>query len=414
MGMNTFERPVRAPFAWAERLTTVGVTGTNGKTSTTHMIGAVFGQEGPALTVGTVGYFFGGAPLDVPRTAQGFLASQWHLHQAGGRRSAVECTSQALAQGYARTWRFDVGVFTNLSEDHIESHGSWEHYLAAKAQLFVHLGPGRTAVLNAADPASDLLEAAIPADVIRRWYAAPWRGTCARPVDLAAAAIEIDPGGTRIRLQPGALADALAGELEITMVGAVFAENALAAALGAFAAGVGPESIRTGLRACPPVPGRFEIVARDPCVVVDFAHTPDALARTLETARRLARRHVLLVLGAGGQRSAQKREPMGEVAGARADRVWLTNDNPRNEDPHRIAAMLEAGLRRAGHASWTMALDRGMALKAALQAAGPGDVVVVAGKGHEQTQDLGTEVVPWSDAEVLRDLLGTRADQDAL
>src|SRR5690606_13946390 len=237
-------RPVPAPYAWADALTTDGVTGTNGKTSTTHMIGAALAQEGAALTVGTVGYFLDGAPLDAPRTAQGFIASQRRLYEAGGRRSAVECTSQALAQGYARRWRFDVGVFTNLSDDHVESHGSWEHYLAAKAQLFVHLGPGRTAVLNAADPASDLLDAAIPPDVVRRWYAAPSRGPWTRTVDLALQGLELDLAGTHLRLQPSPVAEAFAGELEIAMIGAVFAENALAAALAALAAGVAPEAIR--------------------------------------------------------------------------------------------------------------------------------------------------------------------------
>src|SRR5690606_11205714 len=280
-------RPVPAPYAWADALTTDGVTGTNGKTSTTHMIGAALAQEGAALTVGTVGYFLDGAPLDAPRTAQGFIASQRRLYEAGGRRSAVECTSQALAEGYARRWRFDVGVFTNLSEDHLESHGSWEHYLASKAQLFVHLGPGRVAVLNAADPASLALDAAIPEDVQRRWYAAPLRGPALRPADLAFDRAEFDAHGTRITLQKGPMADALGGHLEIAFIGPHFAENALAAALAARAVGAEPPHVAAGLRRCTPVPGRFEVVSRSPLAVVDFAHTPDALARTLDCARGL-------------------------------------------------------------------------------------------------------------------------------
>src|SRR5690606_2224857 len=280
-------RPVAPPYACAEGLTTVGITGTNGTTSTTHLTAAAMGHHAPTLAVGTVGYFLGQERLDEPHTAQGFIASLYRLHTVGGRYAAVECTSQALAEGYARRWRFDVGVFTNLSEDHLESHGSWEHYLASKAQLFVHLGPGRVAVLNAADPASLALDAAIPEDVQRRWYAAPLRGPALRPADLAFDRAEFDAHGTRITLQKGPMADALGGHLEIAFIGPHFAENALAAALAARAVGAEPPHVAAGLRRCTPVPGRFEVVSRSPLAVVDFAHTPDALARTLDCARGL-------------------------------------------------------------------------------------------------------------------------------
>lgn len=405
-------RPVPVPYAWAEGLTTVGVTGTNGKTSTTHLVAAALCDDVPALAVGTVGYFLGDTQLDEPRTGAGFISSLARLHREGGRFAAVECTSQALAQGYARRWRFDVGVFTNLSDDHVESHGSWEHYLAAKAQLFVHLGPGRTAVLNAADPASLALDAAMPQDVVRRYYAAPSRGPALRPPDLAAAEVCLDPSGTQVRLAAGVFADALGGEFEIRLVGSVFAENALAAALAAWAAGASPAKIRAGLRRCAPVPGRFEVLGRDPLVVVDYAHTPDALERTLAAARHLVPGRVLLVMGAGGERSHQKREPMGEAAGRGADVVWIANDNPRHEDPRAIADAVSVGVRRGG-ARYQVVLDRGEALAAALEEARSGDIVIAAGKGHEQTQQVGADLREWSDQEVLSRLLAGRSPDHA-
>jgi len=404
----SFPRPVPPAFAWADRLTTVGVTGTNGKTSTTHMLAAIFQRaHAPSLAVGTVGMFLGEVPLEGPRTATRFATAMESLHDAGGRYAAVECTSEGLLRGYARRWRFDHAVFTNLSDDHLEQHGSWEAYLAAKAQLFVHLGPGRTAVLNAADPAALALDAAIPPDVLRRWYAVPQRGAAARPPDLALAGVDLDVRGTSLQLVPSALAEALGGSLRIRLVGHVFAENALAAALGAHAAGIDPPTIAAGLGACTVVPGRFEVVSEDPLVVVDYAHTPDALGRTLASARALARRHVLLVMGAGGNRSQGKRPAMGEVAGMGADRVWVTNDNPRREDPTAITTMITRGLERCTDVAWVVEQDRGRAIEAALAELRPGDVLVVAGKGHETTQEVGDAVLPWSDQAVVRRLLAS-------
>ena len=172
------QRPTPPPFSWAGDFLTVGTTGTNGKTSTTMLLQhALRGDGSSAIAITTLGYFLDDVlQTDVPRSLAGFHQVFARAHAAGCRRAAVECTSRALADGYAKRWRFDVGVFTNLSPDHLSTHGTWEHYLAAKAQLFVHLGPGRTAVLNAADEHALLLDRAIPADVQRLWYRVPSRG----------------------------------------------------------------------------------------------------------------------------------------------------------------------------------------------------------------------------------------------
>ncbi len=386
---------------------TFGVTGTNGKTSTVHLLASVMGAGGePVLAVSTVGVFLDGRPLEVPDTARGFLDAAQRLHEAGGRQLVVECTSKSLAGGYAQRWRFDMGVFTNLSPDHLATHGSFEHYLASKAQLFTHLGPGCTAVLNAADAPSLLLDRVTPPDVVRRWYGSPTRGPLQHEAGLEATAVRVDAGGTVVTLRDSPDAEALGGELRVRMVGEVYAENAMAAALAGLAAGVPGEQIVAGLAACPSVPGRFEVFGRDPVVVVDYAHSPDALARTCDTARRLGSGSLIVVFGAGGERSADTRGPMGEAVGARADVAIVTDDNPRGEDPRQIADMLTEGLRAGGRAQVEVRHDRREAIEHALDRAGPEDVVVVAGKGHETGQEIAGEVMPFSDREELTRLLG--------
>jgi UDP-N-acetylmuramoyl-L-alanyl-D-glutamate--2,6-diaminopimelate ligase len=407
--MTSVERPTRPPFAWADAFLTVGVTGTNGKTSTTRLCAAAMRAQGHSvLTETTLGYALDDQDLEVTRTEQGFLNALHLASKRGCRHAAIEVTSQALAKGFAKKWRFDFGVFTNLTRDHLESHRSWEHYLASKAQLFVHLGPGRTAVLNAADEAALLIDRATPEDVRRVWYAAPARGPLLRPADLAAREVELSAAGTQLTLEPSPLADALGGRLSTQMVGDVFAENALAAAAAALAAGFEAPSVAAGIARCPVVPGRFEIVHRQPIVAVDFAHTPDALARTCDTARRLAGRagRVIVVFGAGGKYDPGKREPMGRAVGERADFAVITTDNPRKDDPEQIAQAVAAGCRRGGRAYVELESDRRRAIERGFSRARASDVVVIAGKGHERGQIIGADTLPFSDHDVVRELLG--------
>lgn len=398
-----------AAAAWAEPLFTVGVTGTNGKTSTVHLIAAIVGAAGERVfSRSTVEDRLDGEVLPRDETRAARMALIQRAAEQGCRRLVLEVTSRALARGLARTWRFDLGVFTNLSPDHLDTHGSWEGYLAAKAQLFVHLGPGRHAVLDAGDPHVPLLERAIPPDVRISRYAAAWR-PASGAVDLLARAVELDPSGTSIVLEPAAVADELGpAPLRTRLIGKPFAQNALAAALAAHRAGFSGAAIRRGLETCPMVSGRFEVVSRDPLVVVDYAHTPDALTATLGTARDLARGRVIVVFGAGGSRMTEKRGPMGEVVGRLADLAVITSDNPRREAPEAIAAAVLAGCRR-GTAKAEVVLDRAEAIARALDHAGAGDVVLVAGKGHETRQQLADRHVPFSDAQVVRALLAGRS-----
>jgi UDP-N-acetylmuramoyl-L-alanyl-D-glutamate--2,6-diaminopimelate ligase len=406
--LSSVPRPTPPPYPWADPYFTIGVTGTNGKTSTTMLVAAALRAAGHKVMVETtIGYDLDGVPLIVPRTHGGFLAALARSAEDGCRHAAIEVTSEALSAGYAKRWRFDLGVFTNLSRDHLEHHESFEHYLASKAQLFVHLGAGRTAVLNACDEMSTLLDRAIPADVQRRWYGVPSRGPSFHEADLSAIDVRLGLDGTRVELAPSSLSEQLGGSLETRLIGEVFAENALAAATAAVAAGVEPATVRRGIAESPGPLGRFEVVHRSPVVVIDYAHTPDALARTCDTARKLAQTaKVIVVFGAGGRFDPGKRAPMGRAVGSRADVAIVTTDNPREEDPVEIARTVAAGCRKGGRAYVHLEPNRRRAIEDALNRARPNDLIVIAGKGHEREQLVGNQVIAMSDAEMVREIVG--------
>jgi UDP-N-acetylmuramoyl-L-alanyl-D-glutamate--2,6-diaminopimelate ligase len=279
-----------------------------------------------------------------------------------------------------------------------------EEYLAAKAQLFVHARSA--AVLHASDSSSALLAEVTPADTLRLGYAArAIDPDCTElPMTLRAESVEVSRDGTRLVLAPSPLADRLGGELRLRVVGAVHAENALAAAVAADAAGYDAKAIVAGLSSFTGVAGRFQIVGRSPLVAVDYAHTPDALERTLSLARSLGDGRVIVVFGCGGDRDRGKRPQMGEVAAREADVVVLTTDNPRHEAPETIADEVAAGIGE-GAARILRIPDRAAAIRAAIELAAASDIVVVAGKGHEAVQIVGDREVPFDDAIIARTAL---------
>ena len=391
----------------------MGITGTNGKTSTTRWTAACLARVArPVAQTTTLGSYLDDAPFEASRDGAGFLATMRAAVERGGRFAAIELTSEALARGFARAWPCTVGVFTNLTHDHLDAHGSPEHYLASKAQLFVALPAGGTAVLNACDDASALLAEVLPDGVRVVRYAVPSRGPVQGEPELVATEILASWEGTRIALAAhGALAGA-PRELRIRAIGDVYAENALAALAGAVAAGVPAREAAQALAEAPVPRGRFEVIAHGdgPRVVVDYAHTPDALARTLATARRLCEGSLVVVFGAGGDRDRDKRAPMGAAASV-ADRVVLTSDNPRGEDPATIAAAIRESVE--ARVDVTVQLDRREAIRAAIGAAGSRDVVVVAGKGHETDQAVAGRTLPFDDAEEAREALALRGRSGA-
>jgi UDP-N-acetylmuramoyl-L-alanyl-D-glutamate--2,6-diaminopimelate ligase len=400
-----------ARFAAAHpRLRTVAVTGTNGKTTTTTMVEAIVAAAGePAARLTTLGAWVAGAQVPCPDPVREFLGTVERAVELGVRTLALETTSKALAAGLGRRWPPTVAVFTNLTRDHLDMHGSVEAYLAAKAQLFMALPADGVAVLNADDPASSLLAEVIPTGVTRRWYAV--LGVTGGAPDLAAASVTCAVGRTHLLLRPSPLADALGGELVLGVTGAVHAQNALAAALATAALGYPPAAIRAGLAAFRGVRGRFEVVATRPLVVVDYAHTPDGLLGTLTTARAItpAGGRLLCVFGCGGLRDRGKRPQMGKIADDLADLVVLTTDNPRHEAPAAIAAEIQAGASPTRErARWHVELDRAAAIAWAVAEAGADDVVIIAGKGHETVQEVAGRELPFDDAAVARAALAAQ------
>ena len=370
--------PVAASF-WGHpsaQMTVVGVTGTSGKTTTTHLLGAIAGRAGrPAEVIGTLT-----GPRTTPEATE-LQAALAHALADGRTTVAMEVSSHALALGRVRGTRFAVAVFTNLSHDHLDFHRDLEDYFAAKAQLFQPSLSAR-AVVNLDDPYGARLaaDAAIPTE----GYA-------------LADATDLDVGADRCRFGWRGVV------VELPFGGRFNVSNALAAATTAAALGMAPEDIAAGLAAAPAVPGRFEpVVEGQPfAVLVDYAHKPGALESALGAAREAAAGgRVLLVFGAGGDRDASKRHEMGEVAARLADRVLLTSDNPRGEDPLAIIDAVRSGIARTE--GLTIEPDRATAIAKAIGEAAPGDVVVIAGKGHESVQLVGDRSLPFDDRAVAR------------
>ncbi len=380
-------------------LVMAGVTGTNGKTTVTHLLGSVLRTAGHATSV--VGTLTGVRTTPEATELQRLLAEVRDAPRAAGERVpavAMEVSSHALAQARVDAVHFDVAVFTNLSHEHLDYHQTMDGYFSAKAALFT---PERAVrgVVNAEDSWGRrlLADARIPLVAVRR---------------DAASAVELAAGRSSFTWR--------AQRVELAMTGAVNVENALLAAEAAVVLGVEPAVVAAGLSAAGAVPGRLEVVATPdggaPCtVMVDYAHTPAGLEVALGEARRLAGAggRVLVVFGCGGERDRTKRPLMGEAATRLADVAVLTSDNPRREDPEAIAAEVLAGAvpsadqaRAAGRL--LLEPDRRRAIVQAVGLAGDGDVVVVAGKGHETTQEVGGVLLPFDDRAVVAEVLGVR------
>jgi UDP-N-acetylmuramoyl-L-alanyl-D-glutamate--2,6-diaminopimelate ligase len=391
--MGDGRRGFPAPPAWAHELVSIGVTGTDGKTTTTTLAAAALRALGtPVIRVTTIGIYLDDERLDVSDDYDGFLQAMRIAYDAGARAAAVELTSEALAAGFARAWPWRVGVLTSFSRDHLDSHGTTEHYLASKAQLFMALPCCGTAVLPADEPCSDLIAELVPPCArIRRFSS---RGGDA---DVTLSKLDIRLDGTRFELA-GRIAST-PRKVWIPAIGAPFAEDALAALAAVCALGVHPARAIAQMALAAPPPGRFELVAKNPLVVVDFAHTPHALTRTIATARALCSGRLTLVFGAGGDRDRGKRALMGAAACA-ADAVILTSDNPRSEDPRRIVDQIRSGMR--AHPDLEIEIDRERAIQRAIARSDPGDMVLITGRGHEREQIVGDQLRPLSDVDAAR------------
>jgi UDP-N-acetylmuramoyl-L-alanyl-D-glutamate--2,6-diaminopimelate ligase len=393
-------------------LTVVGVTGTNGKTTTSYLVEALLAALGLETgVIGTIQYVVRGVAREASQTTpdavelQGLLAE---MVAAGVGGVAMEVSSHALDQRRVDGTAFDVAIFTNLTQDHLDFHGTMEAYAAAKARLFFELLPesrkdgGKprvSAVLNADDAVGAAWAAALAAELPGRVLTFGLdAGHAVRP-----RAYETSPAGITLDAEtpigPVAFSSPLSGEYNLmNLLGAVGAGVAL---------GLPREAIARALAGVPSVPGRFERVeaGQDFLVVVDYAHTPDALRRVLETARRLTRGRLGVVFGAGGDRDRKKRPIMGRIAAELGDRIWLTSDNPRSEDPDAIIEEIARGVVPPAREGYTKHPNRREAIREALHWGRAGDTIVIAGKGHETYQIIAGQVLPFDDRAVARQVL---------
>ena len=380
----------------ARQLRLVGVTGTNGKTTTVGMLRHLLdAPDARSASIGTLGILIGsqGTVLDGggglttpgPVELQRVLRA---LHDQGVRTVAMETSSHALHQQRVEGLRFHAGVFTNFTRDHLDYHVTMDAYLAAKAILVGALADQGAAVINADDPA---------------WMALPAAPRIVRfgsehAADVRAMGVRFSPRGSEWTLD-------VRGErhpVTLPLIGDFNIANALAAAAAAWVLGISAAQIAARLSSMPQVPGRLEILHERPTVLRDYAHTPDALARALAAVRPFTAGALTVVFGCGGDRDRGKRPEMGRIAEAGADRAIVTSDNPRTEDPERILDDIETGMTHGRHERIE---DRHAAIARAIAGAGAGDVILLAGKGHETYQIRGTVKHPFDERAIVREII---------
>lgn len=366
----------------------IGITGTNGKTTVAAMLAAVL--KAADRRVRTLGTLAGSLTTPDALSLQAELAAA----AAAGEAVVMEVSSHGLLQQRVEAVSFRVCVFSNLSQDHLDYHSTMEDYFRAKQSLFT---PDRTgcAVVNTDTVYGRRLAEEMDGGISLR--------TCSRS---DAEAVECSMSRTRFVWE--------GREMSLKLLGDLAVENAVTAATAARELGVSLEDIAAGLAAVQQVPGRFEVVRSEPAaVIVDFAHTPEALALTLQSCADLAPDgEIILAFGCGGDRDKAKRPLMGEAASRLASRIILTSDNPRSEPPGEIAEQIAAGITDTPFAT---EMDRRSAIRLALEEAKPGDIVLIAGKGHEQTQQIGAQVLPFDDRSVAceesRSLWGAKKEE---
>jgi UDP-N-acetylmuramoyl-L-alanyl-D-glutamate--2,6-diaminopimelate ligase len=390
----------------------IGITGTNGKTTTAHLVQAVIDAAGGrAGIVGTLGYRFEDLDLPAPHTspeADELARIAATMRAKGATHLVMEVSSIALAARRADAVRFRVAAFTNLTQDHLDYHATMEAYAAAKARLFFDLAPGGAAI-NVDDAFGRDLAARLASRVPLCRFSARV-GTSSDLAEIAPVALAQGKGGIEIdaRTPSGVVS------IRAPLYGAHNVENLLTALAIASLLDLDLHVAARALSAPIAVPGRLERcddpAVDDIVVLVDYAHTPDALGRVLTSVRKMGEGRLLCVFGCGGDRDPKKRPLMGEAVGKLADVAIVTNDNPRSEDPQAIADAILPGL-RGGRADVTVELDRRAAIERAIRVAAPGDRVVIAGKGHEPYQIIGTVTAPFDDRDEARRVLATRRNR---
>jgi UDP-N-acetylmuramoyl-L-alanyl-D-glutamate--2,6-diaminopimelate ligase len=388
---------------WPARdLQLVAVTGTNGKTTTVNILRHLLDHpKARSASIGTLGVLVGsegaahpgGSGLTTPGPIE-LQALFKELRAAGVARVAMEVSSHALHQHRVDGLEFDVAVFTNLTRDHLDYHGSMQAYFEAKARLLEYLRPHGAAVVNLDDQAWN----ALPGE--RRRVTFSERVTTA---EVHATNIRFTPRGSQWTLSLGGERY----EVSLPLIGDFNVPNALGAAAAAWALGLKGDHIAAGLSSAPQVPGRLELISEAPAVLRDYAHTPDALDRALHAVRPFTKGRLICVFGCGGDRDKGKRPEMGAIAAEKADLAIVTSDNPRTEDPERILDDIESGMGTVKHERIE---DRRAAIARAMEVWADGDVIVLAGKGHEDYQVRGTTKLPFDEKKIVTELREAMAE----
>ncbi|MDR3071099.1 MAG: UDP-N-acetylmuramoyl-L-alanyl-D-glutamate--2,6-diaminopimelate ligase [Endomicrobium sp.] len=386
-------------------LNVVGVTGTNGKTTITYMIESVFASAGIECgVIGTVNYRYKGKIIEASNTTPQSLDIYKIMRQivnSGIKYLVMEVSSHALSLYRVYRMDFDIAIFTNLTQDHLDFHKNMDNYFEAKSRLFRMLETGtkenrKYAIINADDQYGKKLSK-MNIGVEKKLYSISEKGMS----DFKAENIEITDSGSKFNI----IFDNNKAKINIKHIGLHNVYNALAAFSASICVGIPFYKAVEGLNNSNHAPGRLEkidIEGMDFSVVVDYAHTDDALKNVLEAIRYIKHERIITVFGAGGSRDRKKRPLMGKVAVEMSDFVFVTSDNPRMEDPNNIMLDIEVGIKRAGKNNYKVIVDREMAIKEAIMMANKGDIVLLAGKGHENYQIIGMDKKYFSDIEVAK------------
>jgi len=377
----------------SEKLNVIGVTGTNGKTTTTHLIEKILNEAGEKTgLVGTIYYRFGEKILGSGRTTPDQIT--WHktlkeFYELGAKNVVAEVSSHALDQYRIYPTKFGAVIFTNLTQDHLDYHGSMEEYFESKRKLFTEYD-SEVKIINADDPYGEELVKSIEGEVI----------TYGREGDLKILDFKTGFKGSILKVSYRGKEY----EFKTNLIGNFQAYNLSAAIAYALWKGIEPEVIQKALK-CINVPGRFEVVYSDKfTVIVDYAHTPDAVENVLKTARKLTKGRLISVFGAGGNRDREKRPLMGNSAEKYSDLIILTSDNPRYEEPEEIIKDILKGIEEKQKV--IVEPERKKAIEKALKIAKEGDLVAILGKGHEDYQEIKGVKYPFNDAQVVKEILG--------
>jgi UDP-N-acetylmuramoyl-L-alanyl-D-glutamate--2,6-diaminopimelate ligase len=379
------------------RLCVIGITGTNGKTTTTYLLRSILQVAGKKVgLIGTINYEIGNRVIPAPNTTPGALDLQRLLSEMaadGAEYAVMEVSSHALEQYRVDAVNFACAIFTNITPEHLDYHQTFDAYLTAKGKLFRYLPRGSVGVFNADDPNSATLAQRTKASQV--WYGID------NPAAFSAEIVSMGLDGATIRL----LTPVGQIDVQTTLIGVHNVYNILSAASATVSMGIGLKETAAGIQALPGVPGRLEriVEAKDFTAFVDYAHTDDGLQKVLAALRPLVEGKIITVFGCGGDRDRTKRPRMGRVAQELADVVIITSDNPRHENPRAIIDEILTGTTKSEDVY--VEPDRKKAIEAACRLAGPEDVVLVAGKGHETYQKFADTVVPFDDRVVIREYI---------